>query len=576
MIEIKTPVDLDAPIAEVTVYADRALITRRGTIELEAGEHTIRINQLPLFFHDSLRASGEGPQGMRILDVDITKAFHSRPPDSVIQEIEDALEQLNQQKQILHARQESLKERRQWLHALGEQSRDFARGLAQGQMKPQDCSDFFSFMANQSLQDAQSSITLDREVQQLQREIDARRRELGEKGGSKQPDRLAATVAIDLPTGGEVTIDLSYIVGNASWHPQYDVRVEIDEQSQGDVELTYVGMVQQSTGEVWDNVELSLSTARPSLAAVPPEIKPWYLSVYTPPLPPPMMRPMSASAPMAAPGGFAKKSRVMHERASAFSEAEDMDGFMQEAPYSSTGYGGDEQITLAAAQPVQAQVATALVERTGSAFVFRAGRSVNIPSDGSPHKTIIARDRIPCEFDYVSAPILEENVHLRATVTNTSERTLLTGDASIFLSGEYVGTTQLKMTAPTERFKLFLGIDDAIKVERKLTERSVDKGNLLQNDLRRSTYAYQIKVHNYAGAPRKIEVRDHLPVSQHERIKVKTLQVQPQPEERTRLELLTWTFTLAADGEQKLDYRFVVEHPQNLQVIGLPATDEKV
>ncbi len=64
--------------------------------------------------------------------------------------------------------------------------------------------------------------------------------------------------------------------------------------------------------------------------------------------------------------------------------------------------------------PVPAAIATTTVEQTGTALVFRAGRSVNIPSDNSPHKTTIARDNLPCSFDYVCAPVLEENVHLRA------------------------------------------------------------------------------------------------------------------------------------------------------------------
>ena len=73
---------------------------------------------------------------------------------------------------------------------------------------------------------------------------------------------------------------------------------------------------------------------------------------------------------------------------------------------------------------------------------------------------------------------MEENAHLRATVTNTTERVLLKGDASIFLSNEYVGTTKVKMAAPNEQFQIFLGIDDAIKIKRELIERAVDKGNL--------------------------------------------------------------------------------------------------
>jgi uncharacterized protein (TIGR02231 family) len=541
-------IDLEAPIKEVTVYADCALVTRRGSIPLDAGEHELRINNLPQFFRDSLRAAGQGPQGTRILNVDITTAFYSRAPEVELQTLQDELEQLQHQWHLLQARQSTLQERRQWLHTLGEQSRDFAKGLAQGQMKPQDCADFFSFMADQSLQDAKTSLDLEKQIHQVQSEIDAKKRELNAKQGNRSADRLAAIITLELPTDSEVALEISYRVDNASWHPQYDVRVQMnDEQSRGEVELTYMGMVQQATGERWENVALALSTARPSLAAVLPELKPWYLKSYTPPPPPPM--------PYAAPQAASMPMRTMPLTVPNSQIREDT-------------LGSIEAIT--AAPPIAAEIATTTLERTGTALVFRVGHGVDIPSDNSPHKTTIARDRLPCEFDFVSAPVLEENAHLRATVTNTTERVLLKGDASIFLGSEYVGTTKVKMTAPNEQFQIFLGIDDAIKIKREPIERTVDKGNLLQNDLRRSTYTYLITIHNYATIPRKIVIQDHLPVPQHERIKVKVLQIQPQPAEHTKLEILTWKFTLPADGEQKIEYRFVVEQPQGLKVIGLP------
>ena len=126
------------------------------------------------------------------------------------------------------------------------------------------------------------------------------------------------------------------------------------------------------------------------------------------------------------------------------------------------------------------------------------------------------------------------------------------------------------MAAPNEQFQIFLWHRRRNQDQAELIERAMDKGNLLQNDLRRSTYTYFITVHNYAAAPRKIVIYDHLPVPQHERIKVKILQIQPQPTEHTKLEILTWKFTLPADGEQKIEYRFVDQHPQGLKVIGLP------
>ena len=554
-------IELEALIREVTVYADRALVTRRGGIVLEAGEHELRVNNLPQFVRDSLRAAGRGLQGVRILNVDVTTAFLSRPPEAELVALQDELERLVLNLQLLEARQSALNDRRQWLRALGEQSRDFARGLAQGQMKPQDCADFFSFAANQALQDAEAAQSLEVQLKQVQQEVEAKKRELAQKQGNLLPDRLAAVVTVTLAEAGEFELELAYLVSGASWHPQYDVHVQLTgerEQSEGEVELTYVGVVQQSTGERWEDVGLSLSTARPSLAAVLPELDPWYLNVYTPPVP----RPMGAvKSRIASTSGLPGDQQAYSSAQSLMAPAM---AFAGEATFD------EDQVQEEQVRRMPAEVATATVEQTGTALIFRVGRSVDIPSDNSPHKTTIARDGLPCTFDYVSAPLIDEQIHLRATIMNTTERVLLNGDASIFLGGEYVGTTKVKTTAPSEKFKVFLGIDDGIKVKRELIERNVEKGNALQANIRRITYAYRITVHNYAAAPRHVVIRDHLPVSQHERVKVKVQNIQPTPTERTKLELITWQFTLAADGEQKIEYRFVVEHPQDLKMTGLP------
>jgi len=549
-------IDLEATIKEVTVYSDRALVTRRGGIQLEAGEHELRVNNLPQFLRDSLRAAGRGTKGIRILNVDVSTAFLSRPPEAELVSLQDELERLVQKQQLLEARRNALNDRRQWLRALGEQSRDFAKGLAQGQMKPQDCADFFSFAANQALQDAEAAQGLEVEMKQVQQEIAAKKRELAQKQGNILADRLAAVVTVALAEAGEFELELSYLVLGAAWHPQYDVRVQMSgEQSEGDVELTYVGVVQQSTGERWENVGLSLSTARPSLAAVLPELDPLYLNVYTPPIPRPMNVP---AVPMRAPRARIASTAAGDQQPMA----------MANIMVSGEAAFDEEQEEQLALMP--ADVATAAVEQTGTALIFRVGRSVDIPSDGSPHKTTIARDNLPCTFDYVSAPLIDEQVHLRGAITNTSERVLLNGEANIFLSGEYVGATKVKTTAPAEKFKIFLGIDDSIKVKRELIERSVEKGNALQANMRRITYGYRITVHNYAAATRQVVIRDRLPVSQHERVKVRVQSIQPAPTERTKLELVTWKLPLASGAEQKIEYRFVVEYPQDLRVTGLP------
>src|SRR5262249_15224556 len=148
------------------VYANRALVTRAGIIHLSAGEHELRVNNLPTFLHESLRASGKGPQGARILNVDITTTFHSRSPEGEILTLQTECDLLQQQIELIQARQEALNDRRQWLRTLGEQSPHFAKGLAQGQMKPQDCADFFSFAAAQALQNAEAAQDLEVQLKQ--------------------------------------------------------------------------------------------------------------------------------------------------------------------------------------------------------------------------------------------------------------------------------------------------------------------------------------------------------------------------------------------------------------------------
>lgn len=552
-------IDLEAPIAEVTVYTDQALVIRRGTVHLAAGEHDLRIGLLPQFNRDSLRANGKGPQGTRILNIDLSTAFRSRQPAGDLRRLQDELDQLAQGRQLLEARQGALTDRRQWLRALGEQSRDFAKGLAQGQMKPQDCADFFKFAANQALEDAEAAQSFELQLKNIQQEIDARKRELAQRQECDRPDRLAAVVTVSVAQEGDLTLELSYLIHGASWRPQYDVHVQMgDDHRRGEVELTYAGVVQQSTGEAWENVQLSLSTARPSLAARLPELDPWYLDSSIPLPHPPAPAPLAAQA-RGVYGAAAKPQQTVRMPGAA-------GAMLQSAPFAADEAMPEAEELL---PPEDVSVATATVEQTGTALVFRVGRSVDIPSDRSPHKTTIARDRLPCSFDYVCAPVLTASVHLRAAIVNSTERVLLGGETSIFLQSQYVGTTQMKQTAPAETFKIFLGIDDGIKVKRELIERSVEKGSVLQSGIRRITYAYRILVHNYASTTRDVVIRDRLPVSRHEKVKVRVQSIQPPPKDRTKLELAVWQWSLAPDAEQKIEFQFVVEHPQDMLITGL-------
>ncbi len=84
---------LSSHIVEVVVFPDRARVTRRGAIALEAGLHHIEITDLPLAVQaDSLRAAGRGSAAAVLLGVEARKTFYSETPTDTIRELERQIE----------------------------------------------------------------------------------------------------------------------------------------------------------------------------------------------------------------------------------------------------------------------------------------------------------------------------------------------------------------------------------------------------------------------------------------------------------------------------------------------------
>lgn len=193
------------------------------------------------------------------------------------------------------------------------------------------------------------------------------------------------------------------------------------------------------------------------------------------------------------------------------------------------------------------------------------------------HKTTVAALSLTPRLDYVAVPKLVSQAYRRATVVNDTDYVFLPGPANIFYGGEYVGTTTLATivpgqepgaVAPGQKFKVFLGVDERIKVSRELVASEVDKKFI--GDKRRLHYAYRVKVQNLRDGQEKVIVSDQIPVARHEEIKVKLDMAEPQPTKQTELGILEWELDLEPGEERAIRFDFNVEHPRNLAVIGLP------
>ena len=66
-----------------------------------------------------------------------------------------------------------------------------------------------------------------------------------------------------------------------------------------------------------------------------------------------------------------------------------------------------------------------------------------------------------------------------------------------------------------------------------------------------------------------VVVQDQIPVSRHEAIKIKLEQVSPAVTEQTELNMLEWRLSLAAKETKTIVYEYAVEHPREMDVMGL-------
>jgi uncharacterized protein (TIGR02231 family) len=514
---------VDAPIVAVVVYPDRARITRRGRITAPAGDQTVYVESLPLALQDdSVRVSGRGPA--TVLGVDVAMRHHPQAPDETVAELERQRREAVALVEELADADEVQVQLDVFLAQLGRRAGGaFARTLAGGDSGV-ELGEFTESLAGRLSAVRAQRRELAKQRHEAEERLAAADRRLAAVAEQRVPDRRSAAVGLALESEAEVEIELSYVVPSAGWTSSYDVRLTGDRLT-----LSWYGLIRQHTGEDWPECDLTLSTARPTVSAKVPELDPWYLDRYHPPVP-------VAAAPGGAPPAMARQASY-----------------------------GAESFTAAAAAPAFADLA-ATVEQGLTAATYTPPRPVAVPADGASHRATIASVDLDTELDYVTAPVRSADVHLRATVVNSSEHTLPAGKAAVFHEADFVGSTALPLWAPGEDVELALGLDDRIRVERKLVRRTASKATL--GSTRRREVEYETKIENHTPRQARVTVLDQLPVARDHEIAVKPITADPEPTETTDLGVVTWKLDLSPGAGTAIKLAFRVDTAKSVDLTG--------
>lgn len=522
---------LETKITAVAVYPDRARVTRTGRISLEPGAATVTCKNLPYQLDpSSVRAAGKG--NARLTGVQTTRHLDSQAQAGPAQAAQDRLQALLDQDHILADEQDAWTQRLTVVKEIGGKGgENFSQSVARGKLSLQELTGVLDYLSQSH--EAASNILRDLSIRrrELQKQIQAAKQEAEKVRNAAALETMQAHVNLDVKTAGEVEIEVTYAIYNASWNALYDARLE-----GARLEWSYLAQVRQQTGEDWNMpYALTLSTATLATGLDKPELSPWRVDAYRPPQPRALRMRMQPAEPMMA---------------------------AAPAPMEEMAFGG-----AADAMPMQKMAyEEAEVESSDASVTYKIATPRSIPSDGEPHQVAITTLNVQASIDYFCAPKVDEHAFVRAEFNNPTDYLMLGGLVNLYHGADFVGTRAIETVVPKQRVEFFLGAEDRLHVERKEIKRVVDK-NLLGNT-GRTNLAYRLTVENPALDLARLTILDQIPISAHPDIRVKLNRVSPEvpPNDRGELE---WKRDLKRGETAEFEFEVTVEYPKEMRVVGL-------
>ncbi|KAF4579549.1 hypothetical protein EYR36_001367 [Pleurotus pulmonarius] len=245
----------DSKIDHVSLSPGRAEVTRVYKLALEVGVNQVKISGLPTELdHDSLRVEGRGAATIH----DVTIA-----PTPLVIADSGITSTLTKEYQSMANKVKRCKDVSTFLE----------KYLRKIEVSPSDHSQLPMIMRTYE----HESSTIDDRLLDLQEELEKlrlRRDEELKRTTQAQPSdplQLTATIGIFADNGGEAEIALIYAVPGVSWQASYDIRINMQSKDTP-FTLRYKAAISQSTGENWDNVQLTLGTVSPTFGLDVPSL----------------------------------------------------------------------------------------------------------------------------------------------------------------------------------------------------------------------------------------------------------------------------------------------------------------
>ncbi len=517
---------VESRITDVTVFLNRAQVTREAKVRIEPGKSSLRVKGLTSQLDpQSIQISGRGAFTILGLSNEQNYLNEFNMPKPIVA-LRDSLEHIqrliglqNTQKEILDREQQMLLSNQK----IGGNNQN----LSATELKAM--ADFFRTRLTEI---ANARVKHDLQVKKLNERLVKFQNQFNEQNELYGRNTSDILISVSSDAGANAELTINYVVNNAGWYAVYDLRAI---NTKSPIQLNYKANVYQSTGEEWKNVKLALSTANPSLGGLKPQLYSWYLNFYTP-----VEVTLRGKVPGVAYRSSAPSAADRQEEVAELSEV--------------------------AASPAQTVAQNVSTIQTSLNTEFQIALPYTVLSSNKPTVVDIRNYDMKADFNYATAPKLDNDAFLIGRATGWEDFSLLPGEANVFFEGTFVGKSYIDPNSIKDTLSVSLGRDKRVVVKReKLKDFSSRK---LIGSNQRETRAYEISVRNTKAEVVKISVEDQVPISQNSQIEVTVNDVGGAKYNKDTGKLV-WEMSLQPNETKKVVYKFEVKYPKDRTITGM-------
>lgn len=536
--------ELTSKVVRVTVYSDRARLTRSATAQATTEPVVFAFRNLPGWVDDgSVQISASVG---RILDVRVDRQFLARATDASWRKVEAAHKDLTNRMAALRDELAVLDAQKAQIEAIKAFSQaKITQDTYIGDVRVKTYADVLAFITDSLRATARARREVLAKIDALNPEFEASGRRLEDARALMKLEETTVLVTLQAQAAGPVTLELTYMLPGATWEPMHEVRASSADPKA--VEVVSYAAVSQTSGEDWGGAELSFSTQSTTQSVRIPELEALTL------------------------GDTHTATRVLTSQVSSFTRAQA--AFVgqshlwntvrhRQQKHVNTNIEQVYRSNFEYLQTVQGRTVSLFesLEKRGTTAHFHAQRVQSVRGDGHPVRLLIGRNQFTATRRTVAAPEQSLNAAITLSMTNTADGPLLPGKVARYLDGTFLGMTDLDFIAKGEPFSLFLAVADTLKMSRQLDRKL---STLVRKTRNQMQVAFIVTVENLSSEAATFTLADRVPVSENKDIRVDKINIAPVVKPDTQ-GIVRWELTLKPGEKREFRIGYQVEYPSEL------------